>query len=73
MSFCEVRKIMRFPSSATSIALMDISLPTKSGSTIYGKTTISLIGSNGIFLGISIDCWRSMLFVSVFAKLASCI
>ncbi len=71
MSFWEVRKIMRFPSSAISIALMDISLPTKSGSTMYGNTTMSLIGSSGSFFGISIDCWRSMFFVSVFAKSSS--
>src|SRR3990170_3801807 len=71
MSFCEVRNIMRFPSSATSIALMDISLPTKSGSTIYGKTTISLIGSSGNFLGISTDCWISAFFVSVLDKPSS--
>jgi hypothetical protein len=38
---------------------------------MWGNTTMSRIGSNGIFLGISMDCWKSALFVSVFANLPS--
>jgi hypothetical protein len=32
---------------------------------------MSRIGSSGSFFGISMDCWRSIFFDSVFAKPAS--
>src|SRR5438552_17596257 len=50
---CAASMMVRFPSSAASIALMDISRPTKTGRTMYGKTTMSRIGSSGRRSGIS--------------------
>ena len=52
-AFCVAKKIIRLPASAASMALIDISRPTNSGSTMYGNTTMSRTGSSGSWSGIS--------------------
>ena len=50
-AFCVAKKIMRLPANAASIALIDMSRPTNSGSTIYGKTTMSRTGKQRKLVG----------------------
>ena len=59
--FCVTKKIFLFISITDSSALIDLSLPTKSGVIIPGNTTISLNGSKGIEKELFFDLFFTLL------------